>query len=199
MPTPLPAVGASDRKDKATEDEPEFLWAGEVRRHIGTVVHGYLCRIAREGVEQWDEKRVKGETAAAFTALRTLGLGPKEARQAALHAVDLVARALSDKKGRWLLSAHPEGVVEFPLTGVVNGEIVHAIIDRTFVDGGVRWVVDYKTGTHEGSSVEAFLESERERYRHQLDRYAALLRAGGETREIKKGLYYPALGAWVDI
>lgn len=199
MPAPVPAVGAPHGKEKGGEAEPEFLWAGEVRRHIGTIVHGYLCRIAKEGVERWDAARVKGETARALSGLRTLGLGPEAARQAALHAVDLVIRALSDKRGRWLLSAHTEGAVEYPLTGVVNGEIVHAVIDRTFVDGGVRWVVDYKTGTHEGGSVEGFLESERERYGHQLDRYAALLRAGGETRGIKKGLYYPALGAWVEI
>ena len=83
---------------------------------------------------------------------------------------------------------------------MLGGEIVHIVIDRTFVDsGGVRWVIDYKTGTHEGGSLEEFLASERERYRGQLEKYALALAIGGEKREIRKGLYYPAHRAWVEV
>ena len=75
-------------------------------------------------------------------------------------------------------------------------ELVRAVIDRTFVDEeGTRWVVDYKTGLHEGGDVEAFLDAERERYRPQLERYAALLRRL-DGRPLKMGLYFPLLGGW---
>ncbi|MDP2689863.1 MAG: 3'-5' exonuclease, partial [Deltaproteobacteria bacterium] len=198
LPQPALAVGLPEKKERGAE-EAEFYWAGEVRRHIGTVVHRYLCRIAKEGPEKWDGPRVKGETGRMEARLRTLGLSAGAARDAAAEGVQIVCRALTDERGRWALSAHEEGSTEAPLTGVVNGEIVHAVIDRTFVEGGVRWVVDYKSGTHEGGSLEAFLESERQRYAPQLARYAALLLAGGEKREIRKGLYYPALGAWVEL
>ncbi|TAN60826.1 DNA helicase UvrD, partial [bacterium] len=30
--------------------EPEFYWAGEAARHLGTVVHAYLCRVAKDGL-----------------------------------------------------------------------------------------------------------------------------------------------------
>ena len=82
---------------------------------------------------------------------------------------------------------------------MVEGRIAHVVIDRTFVENGVRWVVDYKSSSHEGGSLEGFLANERERYRGQLEMYAAILKAGGESREIRKGLYYPALGAWVEV
>jgi len=64
---------------------------------------------------------------------------------------------------------------------------------------GVRWVIDFKTGMHAGGSLDEFLESERERYKGQLAKYEAALRAYGETRPIKKGLYYPANRAWVEV
>jgi ATP-dependent helicase/nuclease subunit A len=68
------------------------------------------------------------------------------------------------------------------------------IVDRTFVDAeGVRWIVDYKTGTHEGSDVEGFLNSEQERYRAQLEGYARLL---GDDRPVRVALYFPLLGGW---
>src|SRR5262249_31334838 len=67
------------------------------------------------------------------------------------------------------------------------------IVDRIFRTAeGARWIVDYKTSHHEGADREAFLDSERERYREQLERYAAALGA----RPASLGLYFPLLGAW---
>ena len=73
---------------------------------------------------------------------------------------------------------------------------MHAVIDRSFVDsGGTRWIVDYKTGRHEGGDVERFLDQEQERYRPQLERYAVLMSAL-EPRPTRLGLYFPALRGW---
>jgi hypothetical protein len=60
---------------------------------------------------------------------------------------------------------------------------------------GIRWIVDFKTGSHEGGAVETFLDSEVERYRPQLARYAQLMR-GVSAEPVRVGLYFPLLGAW---
>ena len=36
--------------------------------------------------------------------------------------------------------------------------VAHVAVDRTFVADGVRWIVDFKTGRHEGADPEAFLD-----------------------------------------
>jgi len=70
------------------------------------------------------------------------------------------------------------------------------LADRTFVDeNGVRWIVDYKTDTHEGGDLEVFLDSEQERYRKQLEQYAVLMKML-DKREIRLGLYFPLLNGW---
>ena len=78
-------------------------------------------------------------------------------------------------------------------------------IDRTFIDDeGVRWIIDYKTSVHEGADTDAFLNNERERYRAQLERYAALMSASGApqgdllrgAQRIRLGLYFPLLAGW---
>lgn len=51
-------------------------------------------------------------------------------------------------------------------------------------------MVDYKISRHEGANVEAFLDEEQERYRAQLDAYAAAL--GGASC----GLYFPLHKGW---
>jgi hypothetical protein len=60
---------------------------------------------------------------------------------------------------------------------------------------GVRWIVDFKTGAHEGGALEEFIDGEVERYRPQLERYARLMRHLDE-RPLRVGLYFPLLKAW---
>jgi ATP-dependent exoDNAse (exonuclease V) beta subunit len=159
------------------------------------VVHRELQRIARDAVrpvtsEAHLRHRWRNE-------LAELGV-PPERRAAAVELVaTAVERTLTHERGRWLLDAtHRESATELALTGRIGGEIVRTVIDRSFVDrDGLRWIVDYKTSSHEGAGLEAFLDSEQQRYRPQLERYASLVgRLGPQL--LRLGLYFPLLGAW---
>jgi ATP-dependent exoDNAse (exonuclease V) beta subunit len=84
---------------------------------------------------------------------------------------------------------------EFPVSGVVDGEIVNGRVDRTFVDGnGVRWIIDFKTSSHEGASLEEFLDEQQRRYNGQMNRYARIFSKLGNP--VRLGLYFPLLDAW---
>jgi ATP-dependent exoDNAse (exonuclease V) beta subunit len=173
----------------------EFDWATETARHVGTVVHRELQRAARDGLrpDATDpEVRARWEH-----ELAELGV-PRALRGAAVDRVaTAVERTLEDERGRWLLdSGHRDSATELALTGRSGAEVVSVVIDRTFVDAaGVRWIVDYKTSRHEGAGLEAFLDSEQERYRPQLERYAALI-AKLAPGPVRLGLYFPLLGGW---
>jgi hypothetical protein len=107
------------------------------------------------------------------------------------------ATTLADPRGRWILAPHDEAESECSLTGLIDGELISVQIDRTFVDElGVRWIIDFKHSTQEASGpLENFIESEVERYREQLERYARLM-AQREARPIRLALYFPLLGVW---
>ncbi len=198
-PLPAPALETEASSDEVhQEKEPEFYWAGHLVKHLGTVVHRYMCNIARQTISAWSGEKVDSERANINGMLRTLGLNRDEALDADLRAVGIIKGALADEKGRWILGTHEEAEVELPITSVIDGSVVRSILDRTFVSGGVRWIVDYKTSLHEGGAKEEFLENEKTRYAAQLERYEKALRLSGEKREIRKGLYYPALGAWIE-
>jgi hypothetical protein len=163
------------------------------------VLHRYFRIIAGEGLDRWNKERLLGEKDTIGIMLVALGVNNPDARKMAASGVEILSRAVTDERGRWVLAAHREGFSEMPLTGVVEGELVRAVIDRTFVDKeGTRWVIDFKTGSHGGGSLEEFLESEKARYKPKLESYAALMEAGGEKRRIKKALYYPALSEWIE-
>jgi len=73
------------------------------------------------------------------------------------------------------------------------------VIDRSFIDDGIRWIIDYKTPCPDdasGESMDDFLDRQQEQYRAQLESYAALLRAQDSSTEIRLGLYFPLVAEW---
>jgi hypothetical protein len=152
-----------------------------------------MQRLARGG-RRHPERRPVPERYASEA--RGIGV-PATVAPAISRVIAAVQRTLGDPRGRWLLDpAHESAATEFALTASIEGEIVHVVIDRTFVDeGGTRWIVDYKTSSHEGSGLETFLDNEQERYRPQLARYAELVRRLG-PEPVRLGLYFPLLSAW---
>jgi ATP-dependent helicase/nuclease subunit A len=56
------------------------------------------------------------------------------------------------------------------------------------------WIVDYKTARHGESGLDAFLQTEKEKYLGQLEAYAAVMRkVHGEDTALRLALYYPLL------
>jgi len=177
-------------------DEIEFSWVGETARHVGNVVHRWLQRIAEDGLARWNAQRILPLGKTFEDELVANGLSSVEVKGAASRVSAILEQTLADERGRWLLGAHGVAHSELRLTGVTRDGVVDIVMDRTFVDEhGVRWIVDYKTGGHEGGDIVAFLDRERERYRPQLERYAALMRAR-DDRPIRLGLYFPLLKGW---
>ncbi|MBI5234857.1 MAG: UvrD-helicase domain-containing protein [Deltaproteobacteria bacterium] len=199
LPLAVPAVASVTAPDVESNDlEPVYDWAGARIRHVGSVVHRCLAVISREGSDKWDDARVKAGKNRALAHLKSLGLNAADASASADDCIAAIARTLKDARGRWILESHPESAAEWPITSVIDNRLVKSVIDRTFVADGVRWIIDYKTGAHEGGGLDEFIKNEKERYAPQLERYAVALKALGETREIRKGLYYPAHSAWVE-
>ena len=177
----------------------EFSWAGECVRLVGTVVHRWLQRIADDPAA-WSRARIETLGPAIAHELASAGVPVAERRAAVERTLAALRTAIEDERGRWVLqqrAADARAASELRLSGLDEGEQVDIAIDRTFVEGGVRWVIDYKTGSHEGAGVDAFLDREVERYRPQLERYARLVRGLG-TEPVRCGLYFPLIGAWRD-
>jgi len=177
--------------------EVEFDWASETIRHVGTIVHQTLQRIGREGLPHWPVARIDALAPGARVALARRGVPEAKLDDAVARVREALHRTFTDPRGAWLFDAgHQDARSEYALTLPERGRVVTAVIDRTFVDAkGVRWIIDYKTSTHEGGGREEFLDREQERYRAQLQRYAQVL-GNLDPRPIRLGLYFPLLSGW---
>ncbi|MBA2412408.1 MAG: UvrD-helicase domain-containing protein [Burkholderiaceae bacterium] len=170
----------------------EFSWAGEGARRVGIVVHRWLQRIADDRLQNWDAVRVRAIAPHIERQLAGIGITGNDLKVAIGRVQQALISALGDAHARWLLGSHDEASNELRLSVATGVGIKHIAIDRTFVDaGGTRWIIDYKTGTHEGADAETFLDREQQRYKEQLDNYAAAF--GGKVR---LGLYFPLLPGW---
>ncbi len=197
VPAP-PAPVIFKRIERTRTSEVLVEWASERARLAGAALHVFLQRLAREGLDSWDETAVLAKRGAYRAVLVNLGVPPGDLDWAVERVESGLLRALRDPRGRWVLHGHTEAASELPVAGLIEGQLCEGVIDRTFIDeNGVRWIIDFKTSTHDGTGLENFLEQEKERYREQLERYARLV-SKREERPIRLGLYFPLIGQWLE-
>ena len=190
VPSALPAAVPWEGAEKPPIElhHPSFEWVGEGLRQAGTVVHKYLQRFA-EG-----DSRVP-DLAAIQAALAHAGVAPEEMEWTGQRVQEALQGTLQSERGRWILASHAEAACEYAITGVLDGQIVRGMVDRTFVDeDGVRWIIDYKSSAHKGGGLPEFVDDQQRRYRDQLERYARLLAPLGQP--IRLALYFPLLNEW---
>jgi ATP-dependent exoDNAse (exonuclease V) beta subunit len=175
-------------------ETPVFDWAGETARQIGSLVHAELQTLQLIGRDQFDAA-VDEPRFRSWLALR--GVPAERLAEASARVVTALAAVQADPRARWILDpAHRDQSRELALSGVVDGEIVRVVFDRSFVSAdGIRWVIDYKTSQHMGGGTSQFLDREVERYRAQLQRYAVFARRLG-PEPVRVGLYFPLMRAW---
>ena len=175
--------------------EIEYNWAGNDARRTGTVLHSLLEVVGRRGIEQIDETIRQKLHDLIPNLLLSAGIGADSLSTTTRRIEQALAQSLESSEGQWILSnKHTDSACELPISGVLDGRLVNAIIDRTFVDAdGVRWIIDYKSGYHAGADLETFLTQEAERYAEQLNRYKRLFEQM-EDRVVKTALYLPSHG-----
>jgi ATP-dependent exoDNAse (exonuclease V) beta subunit len=197
----LPAVPELLPTSISADTEPvgsrvEFYWVGSEARIAGTMIHRWLHFITEKGSASINDELAKIRN----TTLRWLhgdGIRAETADEIASRVLTAIERTFADDKGRWLLDG--SGYAELALSGVLDGEVTSVILDRVRIDeNDTHWIVDYKTSTHEGGNLEAFLQAEVDRYSPQLAKYQELYRAYANANT-RCALYFPLLQKFVPL
>lgn len=170
-----------------------------LQRHTGTVLHRTLSRIVTDGVDTWTAERIARQQ--QVWRLQLAALGVSDAERALPLLEQAITQTLRDDVGRWLLdNSHLHSACELALCHAgPDGTVMRSVIDRTFVDKDVLWIVDYKSSRPlPGQSQAAFTALESERYRDQLSRYRQVM-AAQHQGQIRTALYFPLLPLLVEV
>jgi ATP-dependent helicase/nuclease subunit A len=201
QPAPLPPSVPLSRlpAPQLASEPPEFSWVRETQRHIGTVVHAWLARLAQQQ-QLPSAAAIEERRSQVLAQLQRAGVPGSEQPRAVEQVLAALRLTVADERGRWILDAgHAQAHSEWELTGVSGGRLRTVKIDRSFVDEqGTRWVIDFKSSPHEGGSLAAFLDQEVSRYRPQLEGYVGLAAAAG-PHPVRAALYFPLLGAFHEL
>ena len=195
IPAPLP-----DTLHEA-HHEPEYGWAGPEAAPVGNALHAILQHVAEQGVEHWQPS----DTERAVTAMRRMLIGEGLSGAVLESAIGRckagLEKTVASRMGAWILSSdHEDAHCEWEIWFEQDGLSRQRFIDRTFIDeDGVRWIVDYKTGSHEGGDLNSFMDNEQLRYSHQLEEYRELLSKMEPERTIRTALYFPAFDGWREL
>lgn len=172
---------------------PAFEWAGEAARFTGTLYHRWVQLIGEHAERAFGAADIERLKPALRAEAERAGLPDDEVPLIVDNVAAALLNTLDDERGRWLLAHRPgQAWSEYSLTTVgEDGRLERHILDRSFIDDGTRWIIDFKSGRHEGGDLDTFIAAERKRYGDQLRRYRGLFTH--EAIPIRLALYYPLL------
>ena len=191
-------VAAAARPDAQPAPEEQTTDLPDIHRAAGILLHRmlevwarYPARIPAElndaMEQQWQRQlQHEGHDAASSEA-----------------AAGDIRRALNNLLGNpqrrhWLLEhPHQDSRVELPLATADEVGLQHWIVDRTFIESGVRHIIDYKLAEPAGD-LQAFLAEETDRYLPQLKNYRDILVAQ-DGIPCRTYLYFPLIDHWQEV
>ena len=196
LPVPTAAPPATTAAPGRPADDSASR-QGTVDAAVGTLAHRCLELIARDGPTPWPATRIAGLEAAYGGWLRSQGLTGEEAATGARRVVHALSSLLASDSGRWVLAPRPGAEAELALSAAGADGVAHNVVDRTFIEEGCRWIIDYKTVRCDAADPAAFLTARAEEYRPQLERYAGLFAAEG--RPLRLAILFVEQGRLVEL
>ena len=164
---------------------------------IGTLTHLYLELIASSEIQSWTAARINRLESAMQRWFKQKAYANNISQAAAKRVRDLLLTTIQSKQGQWVLQARTNATSELEICAIVAQSVEKKIIDRTFVDEGVRWVIDYKSIALNPDIAEADLVSTAMQYQAQLDAYAALFKH--QDHPIQKAIFFVSIGRLIKL
>jgi len=178
---------------------PELQWVVDYKAHFGTLFHRILRRICLDGIDVWLEFNLNDRKASWCSQLIQSGVPPYLAPTYANRIIDTINILLNEDKARWILqNIYEESSCELRITNHKEGFQEEFIIDRTFIDDGTRWVIDYKTSQpHKEETIISFKNRMKTEHQEKLEHYASLFTSLG-SEPVRYGIYLTAIQEFVE-
>jgi ATP-dependent exoDNAse (exonuclease V) beta subunit len=190
LQTPITMSQVDAGNAATTQSSP--LGLENLYKDCGTLAHAYMellaqrAGLASSAVAAWHKPMRRW--------LMRLGHSESAAKQGADIVMAALQTTLASQAGQWVLQDHNQAASELSLMQASESGAKNHVIDRTFIEQGTRWIIDYKLGLGDeaGSSAAAA-----EAHRPQLARYASLFADAGLP--IKTAVLFLSTGRLVEL
>jgi ATP-dependent exoDNAse (exonuclease V) beta subunit len=172
-------MAAVRRGSETQAEEPAGDSVESLDRVIGILAHRYLEFIAKQGLAAWPHTRIASLKPAMLKWLQRQGVKAEMLETAAARTVDMLQTTLASEDGRWLLMPRAGASAELPVSTMEEDDATTQRLDLTFVEDGVRWIIDYKSTQLSAELSDAQLSRQAETHRPQLQGYSRLFETEG--------------------
>ena len=179
---------------------PDLAWKVDYSAQVGQLFHRILRRVCLDGIASWGSETINARKESWRHQLLQLGVPGFLVPNCINRVVDWLTAVLSDSKGQWLLNNnHESSECELPISAMLKGELQQCILDRTFIEDGYRWIIDYKTAVpSSGESASLFEARMTKEHSPQLEKYKALMTGMGRE-PVKCAIYLTATQSFVEL
>lgn len=169
----------------------------DIHAKIGVLLHRYVELIGEEGLVAWPLSRLQRLEPAMRLWLERQGVDSTLSAQAAQRVLSGLEATLQSEHGRWVMASKESMASEQAFVTATSEGIRQHVVDRTFVDDGVRWIVDYKSTLLEPGIQPEALRAIANGHREQLERYEALFEEEGLP--VRKAVFFLSIGQLVEL
>jgi ATP-dependent exoDNAse (exonuclease V) beta subunit len=124
--------------------------------------------------------------------LHQQGHAERVAKEAAAKVQLILKQTLDSVDGQWVLKTRPDAEAELGITRLHQESVKSYVIDRTFIEDGIRWIVDYKSVSLAPNLTDSELKTIAAQFQSQLDDYAMLF--ADQVMPVKKAILFLSLG-----
>jgi ATP-dependent exoDNAse (exonuclease V) beta subunit len=153
--------------------------------------------ISNGGLADWSLTRLQRCKPAMIGWLLQQGHAQPLCVTTADDIISMLHTTLTSEDGQWVLKARDNAENELAIESLHQQAIERKVIDRTFVEGDIRWIVDYKSVDLDKGISESALQAIAEKYREQLEGYAQLFAYEGLS--IQKAILFLSVGKLVNL
>jgi len=108
-----------------------------------------------------------------------------------------LATTLASEQGRWVLQDRPSAASELAIEFTSSKTVSKRIVDRTFIEGDVRWIIDYKSVELDDNTSASALLAIAKQYQAQLAEYAQLFKHEGLP--VKQAIFFSSIGQLIEL
>jgi ATP-dependent helicase/nuclease subunit A len=179
---------------------PDLAWKVDYSAQVGQLFHRILRRVCFDGAAYWGSETINARKESWRHQLLQLGVPGFLTPSCINRIIEWLSAVLTDTKGLWLLNnSHESSECELPVSTMLEGELQQCIIDRTFIEDGYRWIVDYKTAAPSSGEAHSLFEARMiEEHSSQLEKYKTIMMGMGQE-PVKCAIYLIATQSFVEL
>lgn len=176
---------------------PDAITVSTLAADKGTLAHLYMQLISNSGVAHWPASRLEHCKPAMISWLLQQGHAQPLCVTTADDITSMLRTTLMSEDGQWVLKTRENEANELAIEMLNQQAIQKKVIDRTFVEEGTRWIIDYKSADLDKGLSASALQAIAEQYREQLEAYAQLF--AYEGLNVQKAVLFLSVGKLVKL